>query len=75
MLSAGIEALLFTNALMNDLKQYMIKINKNGKLKKNHSKATEQFTDFVQSYALLIQLSSEFSLLRKDICLVPMFLL
>lgn len=61
MLSAGLQALMLVHVLTYDLKNYLNKINKNGKSKKNNLKRMEQLRDFVQSHALMIQLSDEFS--------------
>lgn len=58
MLCAGIEGLLLAKAVLDDLKSYLIKINKNGKSKKKHLEATEQLTDFLQAHTLLIQFCS-----------------
>lgn len=48
---------MLTNAVMDDLGGYLMEINENGKSKKKHAKATEQFTDFVKLHSLVIQLS------------------
>lgn len=57
LLCAGFECLLIAITLVDDLKEYLIEINENGKLKKNQSKPLKQFADFVQFHSLVIQLS------------------
>lgn len=57
MLSTVIGGLLVTNAVLSDIKNYLIEINENGKFEQNHFHATEQLTDFIQLHTLMNQLS------------------
>lgn len=66
-LCAAFEGLLTTNAIINDLKGYLLEINGSGTSKKTHSKATEEFYDFIQIHSLLIQLSELSLFLHKKI--------
>lgn len=65
-LSAAFQVLLLGNAITNDLRSYLIEINKNTKLKKNHFHATEQFLDFIRIHTLAKQLSEIVSSSKKN---------
>lgn len=57
-LSAGITAVLFTKAILNDLKNYLTEINQNGIVEKYQAQATKQFCEFIQIDTLSKQLST-----------------
>lgn len=56
-LSAALSGVLFTNAIINDLKNGLIEINENGTIEMNHVQATKQLCDFIQADTLVKQLS------------------
>lgn len=57
------EAFLTVNAVINDLTNFLIEINENGKWAENHLQATEQLIEFVQIHTLLKQLNESFFLI------------
>lgn len=64
-LSAALTGVLFTNAILNDLKNYLIEINENGIVEENHVQATKQLCDFIQTDTLVKQLTLLFQTYRS----------
>lgn len=59
-LSIALTGVLFTHTVINDLRKYLLEIDKNGNVKKNHVQATKELCDFIQMDTLIKQLSKKF---------------